>query len=77
MADDLLNQYFLGAKMYSMEKPLKCNDNTTVEGVLNTNVMEVVKDKVRDSFKFCFNKIIFRRYFMACTNVHSSILCAN
>ena len=48
MFSDLLNQYFLGAKMYSMEKPLKCNDNITVEGVLNTNVMNVAGD--RDSF---------------------------
>ena len=47
---DLLNQYFLGAKVYSMEKPLKCNGNTTVDGVLNTNVVEVVGDKVRNSF---------------------------
>ena len=77
MLADLLSKYFFNVKMYSMEKPLKCNDNITVEGVLNTNVMEVVDDKVRDSFKFCFNKIIFRRYFMGCTNVHSSILCAN
>ena len=50
MVADLLSKYFFNVKMYSMEKPLKCNDNITVEGVLNTNVMDVFGDKVRGSF---------------------------
>ena len=47
---DIFNKYFLGGKMYSMDKPLKCNDNMTVEGVLNTGVMINSGSEVRDSF---------------------------